>query len=203
MAVNFPSNPSTGDTFTVANVTWRWNGYAWNRIPDPGDKGTAGDKGDKGDVGLTGSPGDKGQKGEKGEKGEKGVKGEIGGQGIKGNLGIQGDKAGLRYQYSHNTSMSDPGGGIFRYNNSSTLGSVSSIAIDATTKEGTDLSDYIATWDDSTNDIVKGHIIVKSNENGDPIATTQSPTLTSSLLPIFTLGKLLPSIFKNTSQYCE
>ena len=36
----------------------------------------------------------------------------------------------------------------------------------------------------------------KSKEKGDPIATTQSPTLTSSLLPIFTLGKLLPSIFK-------
>ncbi len=72
--------------------------------------------------------------------------------------------------------MSDPGGGIFRYNNSSTLGSVSAIAIDATTKEGTDLSDYIATWDDSSNDIVKGHIIVKSNENGDATYTVLEVT---------------------------
>ena len=69
MAVNFPNSPSVGDTFTVANVTWRWNGYAWNRIPDPGDKGADGSKGQKGDVGLTGSVGDKGQKGEKGQKG--------------------------------------------------------------------------------------------------------------------------------------
>ena len=43
----------------------------------------------------------------------------------------------------------------FRYNNSSTLGSISAIAIDASTKEGTDLSNYIATWDDSTNDKLK------------------------------------------------
>ena len=201
MAVNFPNSPSLNETFSQGNITWRWNGYAWNRIPDPGAKGEEGDKGQEGDQGLTGSQGNKGEKGlkgdveekgnkgqkgekgtkgeegqkgikgEKGEKGEKGVKGEIGGQGIKGTIGIQGDKAGLRYQYSHNTGMSDPGGGIFRYNNSSTLGSVSSIAIDATTKEGTDLSDYIATWDDSTNDIVKGHIIVKSNENGDATYT--------------------------------
>ncbi len=67
--------------------------------------------------------------------------------------------------------MSDPGGGIFRYNNSSTLGSVSAIAIDATTKEGADVSDYIATWDDATNDTIKGNIIVKSNVNSDSTYT--------------------------------
>ena len=61
--------------------------------------------------------------------------------------------------------MGDPGGGIFRYNNG-TLGSISAIAIDATTKEGTDVSDYIATWDDS-NSVVKGYITVKSNVNSD------------------------------------
>ena len=140
------------------------------------EKGNKGEKGDKGEKGEKGEKGQKGDKGEKGEKGEKGQKGEIGGQGIKGTLGIQGDKAGLRYQYSHNTTMGDPGGGIFRYNNSSTLGSVSAVAIDATTKEGTDLSDYIATWDDSNNDTVKGHIIVKSNENGDATYTVLEVT---------------------------
>ena len=35
----------------------------------------------------------------------------------------------------------------------------------------------------------------KSKEKGEPIATTQSPTLRSALLPIFTLGSFLPSIF--------
>ena len=65
--------------------------------------------------------------------------------------------------------MADPGGGIFRFNNG-TLSSISAIAIDATTKEGTDLSDYIATWDDS-NSGVKGYITVKSNENSDDTYT--------------------------------
>jgi len=138
-----------------------------------GEKGDTGQKGDKGEVGQKGDKGEVGQKGVKGEVGDKGVKGEVGGQGVLGN---QGDKAGLRYQYSHNTTMGDPGGGIVRYNNSSTLGSVSAIAIDATTKEGTDVSDYIATWDDATNDTIKGHIIVKSNTNSDATYTVLEVT---------------------------
>ena len=36
----------------------------------------------------------------------------------------------------------------------------------------------------------------KSKENGDPMATTQSPTLRFSLSPIETFGKFLPLIFK-------
>ena len=39
----------------------------------------------------------------------------------------------------------------------------------------------------------------KSNENGDPIATTQSPTFKFSLLPIDTFGKFFPEIF-NTAR---
>lgn len=27
--LNFPSNPTLGDTHTVGSVTWTWNGYAW------------------------------------------------------------------------------------------------------------------------------------------------------------------------------
>ena len=36
----------------------------------------------------------------------------------------------------------------------------------------------------------------KSKLNGEPIATTQSPTLRSSLLPTLTVGKSLPCTFK-------
>ena len=36
----------------------------------------------------------------------------------------------------------------------------------------------------------------KSKLYGDPIATTQSPTLKDSLSPTLTLGNFLPSIFK-------
>ena len=95
MAVNFPNNPSLNQTFTVGTITWRWNGYAWNRIPDPGAKGEIGTKGDKGEVGLTGATGDKGQKGDvlqKGNKGEIGDKGATGAQGPQGAQGSQGQK---------------------------------------------------------------------------------------------------------------
>ena len=39
----------------------------------------------------------------------------------------------------------------------------------------------------------------KSNEKGEPIATTQSPTFKFSLSPIETLGKFLPEIY-NTAR---
>ena len=96
MAVNFPNNPSLNQSFTVGTITWRWNGYAWNRIPDPGAKGEVGTKGDKGEVGLTGATGDKGQKGDvlqkgnKGDQGAQGIKGQKGDQGAQGPQGTQG-----------------------------------------------------------------------------------------------------------------
>jgi len=31
MAINFPSSPSTNDTYTFANKTWKWNGTAWEK----------------------------------------------------------------------------------------------------------------------------------------------------------------------------
>ena len=94
MAIDFPNSPNTGDTFSVGNITWRWNGYAWNRVPDPGAKGEVGQKGQKGEVGLTGSVGQKGEKGDveqKGNKGEVGEKGATGAQGPQGATGPQGN----------------------------------------------------------------------------------------------------------------
>ena len=54
MAVNFPHSPSSGDVHSEGGASWRYNGYAWARIPDPGAKGEPGIKGQKGEVGLTG-----------------------------------------------------------------------------------------------------------------------------------------------------
>tara|TARA_B100000131_G_scaffold233925_1_gene225835 strand:- start:62 stop:1216 length:1155 start_codon:yes stop_codon:yes gene_type:complete len=62
--------------------------------------------------------------------------------------------------------MSDPGTGNFRYSSGS-FGSISNIAIDNLTTQSADLSDFIATWDDSTNTSHKGTLVVQSNENSD------------------------------------
>jgi len=32
MALNYPSNPSSGDTFTDGTTTWQWDGTSWNVV---------------------------------------------------------------------------------------------------------------------------------------------------------------------------
>ena len=93
MAVNFPNSPSTGDTHTEGGGVWKWTGYAWRRVPDPGAKGEPGEKGQKGEIGSTGSQGDKGDKGAPSTvAGDKGQKGEVGAQGSAGSAGDKGAK---------------------------------------------------------------------------------------------------------------
>ena len=103
MAIDFPNSPNTGDVHSDGGASWRWSGYAWRRIPDPGAKGEPGDKGQKGEIGSTGSQGDKGEKGApstvagpQGQKGEAGDKGATGANGDKGAKGepstVAGDK---------------------------------------------------------------------------------------------------------------
>ena len=103
MAIDFPNSPNTGDIHSDGGASWRWSGYAWRRIPDPGAKGEPGEKGQKGEIGSTGSQGNKGEKGApstvagpQGQKGEAGDKGAIGANGDKGAKGepstVAGDK---------------------------------------------------------------------------------------------------------------
>lgn len=56
---------------------------------------------------------------------------------------------GTLWNFDTSTSMADPGSMDIRFNHA-TLSSVTAIAVSATTLNGTDLSDWIATWDDST-----------------------------------------------------
>lgn len=37
MALNFPSNPNTNDTYTSGNSTWQWDGTSWNLLFSAGD----------------------------------------------------------------------------------------------------------------------------------------------------------------------
>jgi hypothetical protein len=33
-SLNFPTNPSSGDRYTVGNITYQWTGYAWIKAPN-------------------------------------------------------------------------------------------------------------------------------------------------------------------------
>ena len=33
---NFPTSPSTNQTYTANSVTWKWNGHAWKRTTGVG-----------------------------------------------------------------------------------------------------------------------------------------------------------------------
>ena len=180
MAINFPDNPSTGQTYSVGGRVWQWTGYAWRRIPDPGakgQKGQAADKGEKGQKGL----GDKGQKGEpstvKGQKGEVGNKGES----IKGQKGEQNDKgekgqAGVfggvtfEYKFNNSTTDADPGAGKLALNFGSVSGSTR-IFIDDVDGGGTNtnIESYLRTIDDSTSTI-KGHVRITNKGDSDKFA---------------------------------
>lgn len=70
---------------------------------------------------------------------------------------------GLNYLFDTSTSMADPGTGDVRFNNA-TLSSVTAIAFDAQTAEtgNPDVSDFIATWGDSSN-ADKGNITFRKS----------------------------------------
>ncbi len=52
MPINFPTGPSTNDTYNLGTRTWKWNGEAWELQPL-----TAGFTGSQGAIGYTGSAG--------------------------------------------------------------------------------------------------------------------------------------------------
>ena len=62
--INFPTGPSTNDTYNLGTRTWRWNGEAWELQPltggftgSQGYTGSAGATGAQGATGYTGSAG--------------------------------------------------------------------------------------------------------------------------------------------------
>ena len=126
-----------------------------------GDKG---DQGPQGPQGLQGPPGGGGPPGPPGQNstvaGPPGPDGDAGPPGPPGPAATIGNRGGLRYAYAGHGSFGDPGAGYFKYNNS-TFASITKVAIDHFDKGGENLSTYINTWDDSTNNTIKGHLIVQ------------------------------------------
>ena len=144
MAVDFPGSPTNGQVFSVGGASWRYNGYAWARIPDPGEKG---------------------QKGQKGEVGEKGQKGQQGDKGVQGNFG------GATFDYTFSDATGTPtdlNTGRLRLNNS-TVSSATTIFIDDEDDNGTDIQPFLRTIDDSTSTI-KGHVRISNKLNADDFA---------------------------------
>ena len=66
------------------------------------------------------------------------------------------------YTFSNSTTMADPGTGVLRFDNA-TISSVTNIAFDASSADtgNPDISDFIATFDDSTNTTTAGHLIIR------------------------------------------
>jgi len=108
-AFDFPNSPNTNDTHTENGVTWKYNGYAWDRVEtvappgppgppgpsvtgNPGPPGpastVAGPPGPPGEDGEDGTPsttpGPPGPPGQDGDDGEDGTPGTPGGQGPAG-----------------------------------------------------------------------------------------------------------------------
>jgi len=92
MALNFPINPDTNDTYSLGNKTWKFNGVSWEL-----QSLTAGYTGSQGAIGFTGSVGADGYTGSQGEIGYTGsastVIGYTGSQGDQGVIGYTGSSA--------------------------------------------------------------------------------------------------------------
>jgi hypothetical protein len=129
--------------------------------------GYTGSKGDQGVIGYTGSQGIQGVIGYTGSQGvigytgSQGVIGYTGSQGVIGYTGSQGDRGGVPFLFSTTVTDADPGNGIFRYN-SATIASVTFIYIDNLDALGNTQSTWFDSWDDSSNNAVKGLITMTS-----------------------------------------
>ena len=82
---DFPSSPSTNQTYTSNSITFKWDGVAWRRITSTGAQGNAGAQGAQGYQGSGGTPGAQGAS----------AAGAQGAQGYQGAAGAQGDDASL------------------------------------------------------------------------------------------------------------
>jgi len=90
----------------------------------------------------------------------------------------RGADAGMRYAFESSTSMAAPASGGLRLNNAA-LASVTAIAVNATNSDSIDVSDFIATWDDSTN-TVKGYIEVRKEGSGAVLGLYQLTSVTDN-----------------------
>lgn len=90
----------------------------------------------------------------------------------------RGADAGMRYAFESSTSMAAPASGGIRLNNAA-LASVTAIAVNASNADAVDVSDFVATWDDSTN-TVKGYVEVRKEGSGAVLGLYQLTSVTDN-----------------------
>ena len=138
-----------------------------------GDIGFTGSQGDQGVIGYTGSQGIQGNVGFNGSKGDIGFTGSKGDTGFDGSVGFTGSQGGFggatfEYDWSTDTTLSDPGAGTVKINNASlTAGTI--LSIDDEDAQGTDIQQFLRTIDDSTS-AIKGHFRMANKLNADDFA---------------------------------
>ena len=85
----FPNSPVTGDSYTLGDKNWEWNGELW-RIKTTGAVGPQGNQGRQGIAGTNGTNGAQGNQGFQGIAGSNGTNGTQGNQGRQGAQGPSG-----------------------------------------------------------------------------------------------------------------
>jgi hypothetical protein len=128
-----------------------------------GSSGTSGSSGSSGTSGSSGSSGTSGSSGSSGTSGSSGSSGTSGTSGSSGTSGAQGNKAGLRYNFSTNTSAGTTSNGDIRYD-SATISSVANIHVNVNDINGVSMANYFAQWGIGTS-ANKGTITITDNSN--------------------------------------
>ena len=121
--------------------------------------------GPQGPVGLTGAVGPQGPTGPTGPTGAIGAQGPVGPQGstgAQGPQGLSGEPGGLsiRYSWSTNGTVSDPGVGTLKCNSGG-----NTLSASTTDLEGSNVSALLGSLDDSTGSL-KGHLRLWQPSNG-------------------------------------
>ena len=159
--INFPTNPSDGDTYTTpAGVTYVFDSASTSWTVDAA-------VGYTGSQGFTGSAGS-GFTGSVGPLGYAGSRGYTGSQAYTGSRGYTGSGAnsGNVYQVdTGTTATSTPSSytvaGQLLFNNA-TLTSATEIGLHAQAKNGAGWGTYIDTWDDLGSSTNRGILLLKS-----------------------------------------
>ena len=150
MAVlDFPNNPSNGQSYSANGVTYVYNvaTTSWEIDAAIGYTGSQGFTGSKGS-GYTGSRGDFGYTGSEGDRGYTGTA----------------TSTGFKFQYSGTTlNMAVPVANSFKFNNI-TPSSATQFTIADTTVDGQSISTYLAAVDDDGSGSNYGTVVIKSTD---------------------------------------